>query len=154
MDAECNFTYKGEGNQQPGRPASNLFVNFVYVPPNPASKDFNVTCRYSRFKKDLFYKKRISLQDAIRCNPVKIPLLDGRQVLLAIDQVISPKTIKKIEGEGMKTYDRSDYNNQNAARGDLYVSFEIVFPASMTSQQRDRIEAILKKWGLWTPVWL
>ena len=116
----------------------------MFVPPHPHSKDVRITSRYSRFKKDLFYKKKITLQEAIRCTPVKIPLLDGRQILLAIDQVINPKTIKKIEGEGMVTYDRSDYNNENASRGDLYVSFEIEFPSKISSQHKDRIEALLK----------
>ena len=125
MDPNNNFTYKGEGHQQPGRPASNLYVNFVNAPPLPQSKDYDVTSRYSRSKNDLFYSKKITLQEAIQCTPVKIPLLDGRQILLAIDQVINPKTIKKIEGEGMPVFNRKDYMNSENKRGDLYVSFDI-----------------------------
>jgi DnaJ-class molecular chaperone len=85
MDPNCNFTFHGEGHQQPGRPSSNLFVNFVAVPHHPSTPEYHITSRYSRFKKDLFYKKQISLQDAINCRPVKIPLLDGRQILLSND---------------------------------------------------------------------
>ena len=62
---------------------------------------------------------------------MKIPLLDGRTVLLAIDQVITPKTVKKIEGEGMKIFDKKDYMDKNVKRGDLYVQFEIEFPKTL-----------------------
>jgi len=59
---------------------------------------------------------------------VKIPLLSGRIVLLAIDQIITPKTLKKLEGEGMKVFNKSDFMDKNKSRGDLYISFQIVFP--------------------------
>lgn len=84
-----------------------------------------ITSRYSRDKNNLFYKKAITLQDAIKCNPVKIPLLNGKWILLAIDEVITPKTIKKIPGEGMKIYNKKDYMDESTERGDLFVSFEI-----------------------------
>jgi len=55
-------------------------------------------------------------------------MLSGRIVLLAIDQIITPKTLKKIEGEGMKVFNKSDFMDKNKSRGDLYISFQIVFP--------------------------
>jgi DnaJ-class molecular chaperone len=102
-----------------------------------------VTCRYHRLRNDLIYRHKITLQEAIKCQPVKIPLLDGRTILLAIDQVITPKTIKKIEGEGMKIFDKKDYMDKNCKRGDLYVQFEIVFPRMLNNAQREKINAIL-----------
>jgi DnaJ-class molecular chaperone len=74
---------------------------------------------------------------------MKIPLLDGKTILLAIDQVITPKTVKKIDGEGMKIFDKSDYMDKNVKRGDLYVQFEIDFPKMLNDQQRKKIAAIL-----------
>ena len=56
MDQNDNFTFKGEGHQQPGRPNSNLFINFVQAPGH--SEDEN---RYSRKARDLFYRKRVTL---------------------------------------------------------------------------------------------
>lgn len=78
MDVNDNFKYIGEGHQQPGQKPSNLYVNFQQMPPNPNSADYEVASRYTRSKDDLFYTKRINLQDAIRCQPVKIPLLNGK----------------------------------------------------------------------------
>lgn len=86
---------------------------------------------------------QISLQDAIKCNPVKVPLLDGRQVLLAIDEVITPDTIKKIPGEGMKVYNKKDYMEKESKRGDLYVSFEIVFPRYISNEKKEKLAKIL-----------
>lgn len=85
MDPINNFTFKGDGHQQPGRKPSNLYVNLQLAPPNPASKDYAVQCRYMRVRNDLIYRHKITLQDAIKCRPVKVPLLDGRTVLLALD---------------------------------------------------------------------
>lgn len=62
------------------------------------------------------------------CKPVKIPLLNGDMVLLAIDQVITPKTIKIIEGEGMMVYKKFDHLDEKVERGDLYIMFDIEFP--------------------------
>ena len=80
------------------------------------------------------YRQRITLQDAILCKPVKVPLLDGRTILLAIDEVITPKTVKKISGEGMRIYNKKDHMNEGVEKGDLLVSFEILFPRNLTTE--------------------
>lgn len=77
---------------------------------------------------------------------MKIPLLDGRSVLLAIDQVITPKTVKMIEGEGMAVYDKEDHMEDNRAKGNLFVCFEIVFPSKLNNQQKQKISDILQSW--------
>jgi len=75
---------------------------------------------------------------------VKIPLLDGRSILLAIDQVITPKTVKKISGEGITIFDHKDHMGDNIKKGDLYVCFEIVFPSKLNNEQKSKIKAILE----------
>ena len=85
MDVQNSYSFVGEGHQQPGRSPSNLYIYFKYEPTDSSSPDFKVTQRYTRMKNDLLYRHKISLQDALLCSPVKIPLLDGRQILLAID---------------------------------------------------------------------
>ena len=61
MDYNNNFTYAKEGHQQPGRQASNLYINFQQAPPTWGTPDYHVTCRYMRNKNDLVYKHQISL---------------------------------------------------------------------------------------------
>jgi len=53
--------------------------------------------------------------------------------------VITPKTVKKIGGEGMAIYDKEDHMEDNVQRGDLYVCFEIVFPSKLNNQQKSKI---------------
>ena len=143
MDIHNTFTFEGEGHQQPGRKPSNLFVSFVLSPLDPRAKDFQLMSRYQRIRNDLLYRHRITLQEAIQCKPVKVPLLDGRQVLLSIDEVITPKTIKIIEGEGMKKYKKHDHMDDISERGDLFVIFEIDFPSKLNTKQRESLQSIL-----------
>jgi DnaJ-class molecular chaperone len=63
---------------------------------------------------------------------------------LAVDQVVNPKTLKKIVGEGMPVYDRFNYDpNSKPERGDLFVQFEILFPRNITQEQREKLCSIL-----------
>lgn len=65
-------------------------------------------------------------------------------MLLAIDQIITPKTLKKLEGEGMKLFNKSDFMDKNKSRGDLYISFQIVFPSKISTENKERLATILK----------
>ena len=111
--------------------------------PDPSSPDYPVTCRYSRKGDNLFYRHPITLQDSIKCKPVKIPLLDGRVTLLPVDQVITPKTILCVDGEGMKVYDRRDPMDENVRRGNLFVSFDIIFPKKVSTTNKEKLIDIL-----------
>jgi DnaJ homolog subfamily B member 4 len=127
------FMYRGEGHQQPGSVPGDIKVTFKLVEPTEVSKDFAVTSRYSRKGDDLFYKHPIKLENAIKCLPVKIPLLDGRLVHLALDEIVTPETVKEISSEGMKHWDKNDPLDKNAKTGTLYVSFDIQFPKTVST---------------------
>jgi hypothetical protein len=49
----------------------------------------------------LLYTHSLTLKQALNCESAKITTLDGRILLVALDFIVGPKTIKKIEGEGM-----------------------------------------------------
>ena len=117
---------------------------FNLVAPDPKSKDYAVTSRYQRKGDDLFYKHPIQLESAIKCMSVKIPLLDGRIVHLALDEIVTPDTVKVIEGEGLRHYDKNDALGTNATKGKLYVSFDIQFPKTVSTEQKDQIATILQ----------
>ena len=107
-------------------------MNLQLVSPHPNSADFGITSCYNiNFKdnrKNLYYRHRISLQEAIECKPMRIPLLNGKVIMMPIDQIITPQTVKCIKGEGMPVYKAADYMNEQTERGDLYILFDIVFP--------------------------
>lgn len=75
---------------------------------------------------------------------MRIETLDGRVLMLNVDEVINPKTVRKIAGEGMPIYSRfvkNDHEVQNF--GDLYVKFKITFPKQLSEDQKVRIEKVL-----------
>jgi DnaJ-class molecular chaperone len=41
------------------------------------------------------------LEDAILSEPIRLKTLDGRSIVVTLDEIISPQTIKHIPGEGM-----------------------------------------------------
>jgi DnaJ-class molecular chaperone len=78
-------------------------VNFCDAILNPADAGINydLLIRYRRKHNDLIYVHTVTLKQAINCEPIKVPTLDGRTLLISIDQIVTPKTVKLIEGEGM-----------------------------------------------------
>ena len=87
---------------------------------------YSLVSRYRRKGNDLFYTHSVTLQQAINSEPAAITTLDGRTLLVPFDEIISPKTVKKIEGEGMPIYDGDNKKDiSEMKRGDLYIVFDI-----------------------------
>ena len=96
----AKLRYKGEGNEQFKRPSTDLVVTLtedkatdIAMPPAHAA-----TVRKGN---DLIYTCKISLQQALKAEPAEILTLDGRLLKVPIDHLITPKTVIRIEGEGM-----------------------------------------------------
>ena len=56
--------------------------------------------------------------------------MDGRNLLVSIDQIPSPGSVKVIQGEGMCTRDDASVSTlaSRETRGDLYILFDVEFP--------------------------
>ena len=54
--------------------------------------------------------------------------LDGRTLLVAIDQIPAPGVAKIIQGEGMLIIKENAMGQSFEKRGDLYILFDIEFP--------------------------
>lgn len=50
--------------------------------------------------------------------------------------ITKPKQVKKFKGQGMPIY----YSDK---KGDLYVTFEVLFPSSLTDDQKTKIKETL-----------
>lgn len=86
------------------------------------------------FKRDgsnIRYTHKISLKDALSCETtVKVPTLTGETINLPINEIIKPDSIKKIPYKGLPhTKDHNKF-------GDLLVSFDIMFPDSLSRESR------------------
>lgn len=58
--------------------------------------------------------------------------------MLSFDEVISPKTVREIEGEGMPIYNENDVIGK-PKRGNLLVRFNIRFPEQLTEHQKKEL---------------
>lgn len=98
------------------------------------------TLKHPRFRRNgdnLITNVTITLRDALVGFTVKIKHLDEHEVPITMSQIVAPATTIKIEGEGMKNFHN---NNQ---MGDLYVTFDIEFPTSISSSSKEDLVSIL-----------
>ena len=64
--------------------------------------------------------------------------LDGRNLIIAIDQIMSPGSVKVVPGEGFVRYQEAARGAQRAisgkeeSRGDLYIVFDVQFPSKLS----------------------
>ena len=82
MENDHKMTLRGEGNQQAKLPATDLHIQFRYVPCAQGSNSARFTRKNGN---NLVYKHTLSLNDALQCRPVKMTTLDGRTLLVAVD---------------------------------------------------------------------
>ena len=50
--------------------------------------------------------------------------LDGRCLIVTVDEIINPKTVVRVEGEGMPVFSKKNIHRVKP-NGDLFVKFEI-----------------------------
>jgi|Transcript_61411 DnaJ-class molecular chaperone len=77
----------------------------------------------------------ITLEQALTGFPIDVSTLDGRKLNIFINEIVHPKFVKRIEGEGMPKDDGS--------KGDLLISFNTTFPKYLTADQQAEIKRIL-----------
>eukprot|EP00246_Nothoceros_aenigmaticus_P008353 TRINITY_DN22978_c0_g1_i1.p1 TRINITY_DN22978_c0_g1~~TRINITY_DN22978_c0_g1_i1.p1 ORF type:complete len:354 (-),score=79.88 TRINITY_DN22978_c0_g1_i1:265-1326(-) len=98
------------------------------------------TSPHKTFRRDgnnLQISVTISLLDALVGFEKQIKHLDDHGVSIGTKGVTRPKEVKRFKSEGMPVY-------ESVKKGDLFVTFEVDFPASLTDAQREDIKRILK----------
>jgi DnaJ-class molecular chaperone len=92
---------------------------------------------FARDGSNLIFKSAIPLKDALCGFNIEIPALDGRMVRQRIDGVVTPESSRVIANEGMPI------SKQPGKKGDLIVTFDVIFPQRLSEQQKDRIRQVL-----------
>jgi len=125
--AGTKITFEREGDEQPGRePADIIFTLTEKEHPT-----------YRRIGSDLHYSATVSLKQAL-CNPViEVPTLDNRKLRVSANEVVNPSSQTVIQGEGMPI------TKQPGRRGNLIVNYNIVFPTSLSPQQKQLLQQAL-----------
>ncbi|KAF8725942.1 hypothetical protein HU200_020516 [Digitaria exilis] len=106
----------------------------------PGDLKFRIrTAPHGRFRRegnDLHATVTISLLQALVGFEKTIKHLDNHLVEIGTKGITKPKEIRKFKGEGMPLY-------QSNKKGDLYVTFEVLFPKTLTDDQKAKLKDIL-----------
>ncbi|XP_030947899.1 dnaJ protein ERDJ3B [Quercus lobata] len=92
--------------------------------------------RFRREGNDLHATITITLVQALVGFEKTIKHLDDRLVDIGTKGITKPKEVRKFKGEGMPLH-------FSTKKGDLYVQFEVLFPTSLTEDQKTQIKAVL-----------
>ncbi|KAF5936636.1 hypothetical protein HYC85_024142 [Camellia sinensis] len=95
------------------------------------------TATHDRFRRegnDLHTTVTITLLLSVLRKPLNI--LMSSLVDISTKGITKPKEVKKFKGQGMPLH-------FSTKKGDLYVAFEVLFPTSLTEDQKTKIKAIL-----------
>lgn len=125
------ITFRGEGDQQPDTQPGDVVIVLQ-------EKRHEI---FQRNVDDLYMKHEITLTEALCGFEFVVNHLDGRDLLVrqCPGEVIKPKEMKGIQGEGMPQY------KNPFEKGNLYIKFDVVFPEDnfASEEQMKQIEAIL-----------
>ncbi|KAK8693787.1 hypothetical protein V6N13_071356 [Hibiscus sabdariffa] len=106
----------------------------------PGDLKFRIrTAPHDQFRRegnDLHTTVTITLVQALVGFEKNIKHLDDHLVDIGTKGITKPKEVRKFKGEGMPLH----FSNK---KGDLYVTFEVLFPTSLTEDQKSKIKSIL-----------
>jgi len=123
--------FRGEADQQPGLEPGDVVVQLECVE-HPI---------FTRKGTNLFFKKKISLVEALCGFEFSMTHLDGRVLLVKSDAgtVYEHNCMKVIRDEGMPMA------KNPTQTGNLYIEFLVEFPKSITPEQRKLLKKALPK---------
>jgi len=126
------ISFYGEADQEPDKIAGDLI--FVLKPKEDESTPFE------RKGHDLYIiKQEISFIDALCGVSFVVKHLDDREILLSYPEVINPGDTLCIQNQGMPIMGKPDNF------GDLYVVFNVTFPAKITENQKKELLKIFQQ---------
>lgn len=96
---------------------------------------------FSREGSNLVYHAKLALREALCGCKVEVPVLGGaKRLKLDLEgEVVSPSTTKVLQGYGLPL------PKQPGRKGDLVVKFDIEFPKTLSSEQKNVIFEALRK---------
>jgi len=122
-------TFTGEGDEIPDALAGDLIVKLV-IEKHP---------EFERKGADLYYRKAISLYEALTGVSFTLTHLDGQKIHIATapGDIISPGSRRQISRKGMPFY------KDAMSIGNLYIDFEVIFPKKGELKNVEELKKIL-----------
>jgi len=126
--AGTKVTFAKEGDQIPGKiPADIAFI--IRDKPHPL---------FTRDGVNIKYTYKIPLRESLCGTVVQVPTLQGTKVgINCTSEVLKPSTIKRLQGYGLP------HPKDPSRRGDLLVSFDVLFPDQLSQSGKDIIYDVL-----------
>ncbi|GFP92172.1 Dnaj homolog subfamily b member 13 [Phtheirospermum japonicum] len=121
------ITFPEKGNEQRGVIPSDLVFIIDEKPHSVFKRDSN----------DLIATQKISLVEALTGYTAQLTTLDGRNLTVPINSIISPTYEEVVKGEGMPI------PKEPGKKGNLRIKFNIKFPSRLTSEQKTGIKRLL-----------
>lgn len=121
------ITFPEKGNEQRGIIPSDLIFIIDEKPHTLFKRDGN----------DLVVNQKISLVEALTGYTAQLTTLDGRNLSIPINAIISPTYEEVVKGEGMPI------PKEPSRKGNLRIKFNIKFPTRLTSEQKTGIKRLL-----------
>ncbi|KAF3553716.1 hypothetical protein F2Q69_00014274 [Brassica cretica] len=107
---------------------------------DPGDLKFRIkTAPHARFRRDgndLHMTVNITLVEALVGFEKSFKQLDDHEVDIGSKGITKPKEVKKFKGEGMPLH-------YSTKKGNLFVTFEVLFPSSLTDDQKKKIKQVL-----------
>jgi len=129
MEDEHKITFRQQCDEAPETTPGDLhFV--IQTQPHPL---------FVRKGNNLHFKTSITLLEALVGFCKTIQHLDDHPVEISSSGVTIPGQVRKIDGEGMPIH------NDPSSFGSLFVEYNVVFPTSLTEEQKNLFREILKK---------
>ena len=127
--AGTKITFPKEGDQLPGVIPGDIQFIVGEKPHSVFQRDGN----------HLIMKREIPLKEALLGQLiVTVQTLDGRNLQIPINKIVSPGHVHRVKAEGMPI---SKTNGRE--RGDLLIQFQVRFPSSLTPRQQNMIRQCL-----------
>ncbi|CAI8601040.1 unnamed protein product [Vicia faba] len=121
------ITFPEKGNEQKGLIPADLVFIIDEKPHGVFKRDGN----------DLVVTQKISLVEALTGYTAQITTLDGRNLTVPVNTIISPSYEEVIKGEGMPI------PKEPSKKGNLRIKFNVKFPSRLTSEQKTGIKRLL-----------
>ncbi|KAK3440087.1 hypothetical protein EUGRSUZ_B00399 [Eucalyptus grandis] len=121
------ITFPEKGNQEPGViPADLIFV----VDEKPHAV-------YKRDGNDLVVDQEITLLEALTGKNLELTTLDGRNLVIPLNEIIKPGLEKVVPNEGMPI------SREHGRKGNLRIKFDVKYPSRLTADQKSDLRRVL-----------
>ncbi|KAK8518158.1 hypothetical protein V6N13_027639 [Hibiscus sabdariffa] len=121
------ITFPEKGNEQRGVIPSDLVFIIDEKPHSVFKRDGN----------DLIITQKISLVEALTEYTAQLTTLDGRNLTVPINNIISPSYEEVVKGEGMPI------PKEPSKKGNLRIKFNIKFPSKLTAEQKTGLKRLI-----------